>query len=181
MAKSAPDGSTLVLTDLGSVTISPAVMKLVFDVVKDFSGVTVLAYSPHLLAVAPDRPYKTVAELIAYAKANPGKVTYASTGLGSTNQLGAEFLAAEAGGLKLTHVPYRGGAPAIELKHAGGGRYRVLVNGEPLKHAEGDQAGEPALFESKAAAEQAARTLLRKAPMLSAPASRLTRRAKRPK
>ena len=56
VAKSAPDGYTLVLTDLGSLTISPSVMKLPFDVVKDFNGVTVLAYSPHLLAVAPDRP-----------------------------------------------------------------------------------------------------------------------------
>jgi len=56
---------------------------------------------------------------VAYAKANPGKVTYASTGLGSTNQLAAEFLAAESGGLKLIHVPYRGGAPAIADVAAG--------------------------------------------------------------
>ena len=56
---------------------------------------------------------------MAYAKANPGKVTYASTGLGSTNQLAAEFLAAESGGLKLIHVPYRGGAPAIADVAAG--------------------------------------------------------------
>jgi hypothetical protein len=72
------------LTDLGSVTISPAVMKLPFDVVKDFNGVTVLAYSPHMLAVAPDRPYKTVAEMIAYAKANPGKLNYLNPGNGSS-------------------------------------------------------------------------------------------------
>jgi tripartite-type tricarboxylate transporter receptor subunit TctC len=74
---------------------------------------------PMALIVRMDAPFKTVPELIAYAKANPGKVTYASTGLGSTNQLGAELFAAEAGGLKLTHVPYRGGAPAIADVAAG--------------------------------------------------------------
>jgi Uncharacterized protein conserved in bacteria len=68
---------------------------------------------------APTAPYKTVAELVAYAKANPGKVSYGSTGNGSTNQLGAELFAAEAGGLKLLHVPYRGGAPAIADVAAG--------------------------------------------------------------
>jgi tripartite-type tricarboxylate transporter receptor subunit TctC len=66
------------------------------------------------LIVRPNAPYKTVPELIAYAKANPGKVSYGSTGAGSTNQLGAELFAKEAGGLKLLHVPYRGGAPAIQ-------------------------------------------------------------------
>jgi tripartite-type tricarboxylate transporter receptor subunit TctC len=71
------------------------------------------------LIARPTAPFKTVAELIAYAKANPGKVTYGSTGNGSTNQLGAELFAAEAGGLKLLHVPYRGGAPAIADVAAG--------------------------------------------------------------
>jgi tripartite-type tricarboxylate transporter receptor subunit TctC len=71
------------------------------------------------LIVRPTAPYKTIAELIAYAKANPGKVSYGSTGNGSTNQIGAEYFAAEAGGLKFLHVPYRGGAPAIADVAAG--------------------------------------------------------------
>ena len=74
---------------------------------------------PMALIVRMEAPFKTIPELVAYAKANPGKVTYASTGLGSTNQLAAEFLAAESGGLKLIHVPYRGGAPAIADVAAG--------------------------------------------------------------
>ena len=87
VARSAPDGYTLVLTDLGNLTISPSVMKLPFDVAKDFNAVTVLAYTPHLLAAAPDRPYKTAAELIAFAKANPDKLNYATAGLGSAPHL----------------------------------------------------------------------------------------------
>ena len=126
VAKSAPDGSTLVLTDLGSVTISPAVMKLPFDVVKDFNGVTVLAYSPHMLAVAPDRPYKTVAEMIAYAKANPDKLNYATAGLGSAPHLAGALFAQELG-LKWTFIPMKGGAEAIQ--QVSGGHADALFNG----------------------------------------------------
>ena len=80
------------------------------DLDKELVPICNLVGVPMALIVRTDAPFKTIPELVAYAKANPGKVTYASTGLGSTNQLGAEFLAAEAGGLKLIHVPYRGGA-----------------------------------------------------------------------
>ena len=106
------------LTDLGSVTISPSVMKLPFDVVKDFNGVTVLAYSPHMLAVAPDRPYKTVAELIAYAKANPGKLNYATAGLGSAPHLAGALFAHELG-LSWAFIPMKGGAEAIQQVSGG--------------------------------------------------------------
>jgi tripartite-type tricarboxylate transporter receptor subunit TctC len=115
-----------VLTDLGSVTISPAVMKLPFDVVKDFNGVTVLAYSPHMLAVAPDRPYKTVAEMIAYAKANPDKLNYATAGLGSAPHLAGALFAQELG-LKWTFIPMKGGAEAIQ--QVSGGHADALFNG----------------------------------------------------
>jgi tripartite-type tricarboxylate transporter receptor subunit TctC len=126
IAKSPPDGYTLVLTDLGNLTISPSVMKLPFDVAKDFNAVTVLAYSPHLLAVTPDRPYKTVPELIAYAKANPDKLNYATAGLGSAPHLaGARF--AHALGLKFTFIPMKGGAEAIQ--QVVGGHADALFNG----------------------------------------------------
>ncbi len=126
VAKSSPDGYTLVLTDLGNLTISPSVMKLPFDVAKDFNAVTVLAYSPHLLAVNPDRPYKTVAELIAYAKANPDKLNYATAGIGSAPHLaGARF--AHALGLKIAFIPMKGGAEAIQ--QVAGGHADALFNG----------------------------------------------------
>lgn len=126
VAKSPPDGYTLVLTDLGNLTISPSVMKLPFDVAKDFNAVTVLAYSPHLLAVNPDRPYKTVAELIAYAKANPDKLNYATAGLGSAPHLaGARF--AHALGLKIAFIPMKGGAEAVQ--QVAGGHADALFNG----------------------------------------------------
>lgn len=126
IAKSTPDGHTVVLTDLGNLTISPSVMKLPFDVAKDFNAVTVLAYSPHLLAVAPDRPYKTVAELIAYAKANPDKLNYATAGLGSAPHL-AGALFAHSLGLKITFIPMKGGAEAIQ--QVAGGHADALFNG----------------------------------------------------
>ena len=126
VAKSPPDGYTLVLTDLGNLTISPSVMKLPFDVAKDFNAVTVLAYSPHLLAVNPDRPYKTVAELIAYAKANPDKLNYATAGLGSAPHL-AGALFAHSLGLKITFIPMKGGAEAIQ--QVAGGHADALFNG----------------------------------------------------
>lgn len=126
VAKSAPDGYTLVLTDLGNLTISPSVMKLPFDVAKDFNAVTVLAYTPHLLAVTPDRPYKTVPELIAYAKANPDKLNYATAGLGSAPHL-AGALFAHSLGLKITFIPMKGGAEAIQ--QVVGGHADALFNG----------------------------------------------------
>jgi tripartite-type tricarboxylate transporter receptor subunit TctC len=126
IAKSAPDGYTLVLTDLGNLTISPSVMKLPFDVTRDFNAVTVLAYTPHLLASAPDRPYTTAAELIAYAKANPDKLNYATAGLGSAPHL-AGALFAHSLGLKLTFIPMKGGAEAIQ--QVAGGHADALFNG----------------------------------------------------
>ncbi len=83
------------------------------DIDKELVPLANLVGVPMALIVRPNAPYGTVEELVAYAKANPGRVTYGSTGAGSTNQLGAELFAAEAGGLKLLHVPYRGGVPAI--------------------------------------------------------------------
>lgn len=126
VAKSTPDGYTVVLTDLGNLTISPAVMKLPFDVAKDFNAVTVLAYSPHLLAANPERPYKTVPELIAYAKANPDKLNYATAGLGSAPHL-AGALFAHSLGLKITFIPMKGGAEAIQ--QVVGGHADALFNG----------------------------------------------------
>ena len=105
----------------GPLAVGPVVpgSQIPLDLDKELVPLCNLVGVPMALIVRTDAPYKTIPELVAYAKANPGKVSYGSTGLGSTNQLGAEFFAAEAGGLKLMHVPYRGGAPAIADVAAG--------------------------------------------------------------
>ena len=115
VANAAPDGYTVGIGIMGSLAVAPVVpgSQIPLDLDKELLPICNLVGVPMALIVRPNAPFKTVAELIAYAKDNPGKVTYGSTGNGSTNQLGAELFAAEAGGLKLLHVPYRGGAPAI--------------------------------------------------------------------
>ena len=106
---------------MGSLAVGPVVpgSQIPLDLDKELVPICNLVGVPMALIVRPNAPFKTIPELVAYAKANPGKVSYGSTGAGSTNQLGAELFAAEAGGLKLLHVPYRGGAPAIADVAAG--------------------------------------------------------------
>ena len=121
VAQSPPDGYTVGIGIMGQLAVGPVVpgSQIPLDLDKELVPICNLVGVPMALIVRMDAPFKTIPELVAYAKANPGKVSYASTGLGSTNQLGAEFLAAEAGGLKMIHVPYRGGAPAIADVAAG--------------------------------------------------------------
>jgi tripartite-type tricarboxylate transporter receptor subunit TctC len=121
VAQAAPDGYTVGIGIMGSLAVAPVVpgSQIGFDLDKDLLPLCNLAGVPMVLVIRKDAPFKTVPELIAYAKANPGKVSYASTGNGSTNQLGAEFFAAEAGKLEFLHVPYRGGAPAAADLAAG--------------------------------------------------------------
>lgn len=121
VANAPPDGYTLGIGIMGSLAVGPVVpgTQIPLDLDKELLPICNLVGVPMALIVRPNAPYRTVPELIAYAKANPGKVSYGSTGAGSTNQLGAELFAKEAGGLKLLHVPYRGGAPAIQDVVAG--------------------------------------------------------------
>lgn len=126
VAKAAPDGHTVVLTDVGSLAITPSVMKVPFDIAKDLSFVSVLIYSPHILAMAPTHKVGSVAELIAEAKANPGKLNVATAGLGSAPHLaGARF--AHALGITWTTIPMKGGAEAIQ--QVSGGHADLLFNG----------------------------------------------------
>ena len=85
--------------------------KLPFDPVKDFAGVITAVSGSYVLAVSAQAPFKSVAELVAYAKANPGKLTYGSAGIGSTLHLAAEFFR-RAAGIDILHVPYKGAAQA---------------------------------------------------------------------
>jgi len=116
-----PDGYTVGIGIMGSLVVGPVVpgTQIPLDLDKELKPICNLVGVPMALIARPTAPFKTAAELVAYAKANPGKVSYGSTGAGSTNQLGAELFAAEAGGLKMLHVPYRGGAPAIADVAAG--------------------------------------------------------------
>jgi len=111
-AKSAPDGYTLLVGHVGPLAISPAMQKLQYDSVKDFEPIGQLVSGPTLLVVRPDLPIRTTKELIDYAKANPGKLSYGSVGMGSTTHLAGEMLHMMTG-IDILHVPYKGGPPVI--------------------------------------------------------------------
>lgn len=115
LATSAPDGTTLI-TLTSAHSVSPAIYKsLAFDPVDSFQFISVIGFQALLVAVRADSPIKTIADLIAAAKANPGRLTYSSTGVGSTQHLAGELLSAMAG-IQMTHVPYRGGGgPMTDL------------------------------------------------------------------
>lgn len=113
VAKAAPDGYTILMSHLGPTAISPGLKKdLPYDPLKDFEPVTQIIAGPTLLVVRNGLPVKSVKELIAYAKANPGKLSYASVGVASTTHLAGEMLNVAAG-INTLHVPYKGSTPAI--------------------------------------------------------------------
>ena len=127
VAKSAPDGYTLLLTDLGGLVISASVYPaLPFNPSKHFTPVVMVSYSPHVLAVHPSVPAKSVQELVSLAKAQPGKLNFAISGIGGAPQLaGIEF--AQRMGLQWTYIPYKGGSDAVAAVVAG--QADVLFNG----------------------------------------------------
>jgi tripartite-type tricarboxylate transporter receptor subunit TctC len=127
VAKAAPDGYTLLLCDVGALAISPSVYtSLPFDPNKDFAPVTMVAYSPHILAVNPELPVKSVRELIDLAKAKPGKLNYAASSVASAPHLAGIDFATRAG-ITWAYIPYKGGAQAIT--DVIGGQADVLFNG----------------------------------------------------
>ena len=112
-AKAAPDGYTLVLGGSGSLAISPTLYKeLPYDARKDFTPIALVVRVPFILVVNPSLPIDSVADLISYAKAHPGALTYGSGGAGSPHQLFAEMFKTMTG-IEMTHVPYKGSAPAL--------------------------------------------------------------------
>ncbi len=119
VAKSAPDGDTLLLGTSSIMAASPNLTaNLTYDPVNDFVPISLVATVENILVVHPSVPAKTVKELVAYAKANPKKLSYASSGIGSTYHLGAELFGSQTG-IEWTHVPYKGAAPAIQDVLAG--------------------------------------------------------------
>jgi len=114
VAKSAPDGYTLLLSGVGTNAINHSLYKsdVKYDSLKDFANVTLLATGPNVLVVNPQFEVKTVGDLIKLAKAQPGKLSYASNGNGTSGHLAMEMLK-QAAGLDMQHVPYKGGGPAM--------------------------------------------------------------------
>jgi len=112
VAKSPPDGYTLLVTSI-SHTINPSVRKnLPFDAVRDFAPVTLITDAPNFLVVHPSLPVKSVKELIALARGRPGQITYASSGAGTSTHLSGELFKSLAR-IDIVHVPYKGGGPAV--------------------------------------------------------------------
>ncbi|HYF18003.1 MAG TPA: tripartite tricarboxylate transporter substrate binding protein [Ramlibacter sp.] len=120
VARSAPDGYTLGFATMSMLAVAPQMpgMKVPIDVQKELTPIGTIANIFSLLVSAPDAPFKTVPELVAYAKANPGKVTYASAGTGSIGHLAGELFLRQAG-VNMVHVPYKGGSQAMVDLQAG--------------------------------------------------------------
>ena len=113
VARSAPDGYTLVMGTIGTHAINPSLYaSMPYDALKDFAPITRAAMVPNVLVVNPSSPFNTVKELIDYGKANPGKLTFGSSGHGSTLQLSGELFKMLAH-VDMVHVPYKGSAPAV--------------------------------------------------------------------
>ena len=111
--RSAPDSYTLLVSSLGAFVVAPHLLKSVpYDALKDFDYITVPVQAPNVLVAAPNQKARTVQEVIAQLKANPGKVSFASSGNGSSDHLSAEVFWQQRGTEGL-HIPYKGGAPAI--------------------------------------------------------------------
>ena len=125
-AHSAPDGYTLFMTSPGALTIARHIIKnLPYDPLKDFAPISLMATGPFLLIVHPSVPAKSVKELIALAKAEPGKMNYASSGSGTPNHMAMELFKSMAG-VDFTHVPYKGAPQA--LTDLLGGRVSLTMN-----------------------------------------------------
>ena len=111
-SKAAPDGYTLTLGTTSTMAVAPsAYSKLGYDPIKNFAPISLVAVTPYLLVVNPDVRANTLAELVALAKSQPGKLNYSSAGNGSTTQLAMEMLN-DAAGINTTHIPYKGNAEA---------------------------------------------------------------------
>ena len=129
VAKSGKDGYTLVIGALGPVAVNPSLYaRKPFDPVKDFAPITTLATGPMIVVVHPNVPARNIRELVAVAKARPGKLNYGSPGIGTTNHMAGELLNLAAG-IKLVHVPYKGNAEA--LTDLMGGQLDIVFTGLP--------------------------------------------------
>ena len=129
VAKAAPDGYTLLMGGASNAINMSLYQKLPYDTLRDFAPVSLCVKGANVLAVHPSLPVKNVKELIALAKTRPGKLNYASSGLGSSNQMAGELFKLMAG-VNIVHVPYKGNSPA--LTDTIGGQVEMIFSGVPL-------------------------------------------------
>ena len=155
VAKSAPDGYTLMMGSNSTVSVAPSLYpKISYHPVRDFAPVSLVATTPFVLVVHPSLPAKSVAELIALAKASPGKISMASGGTGSSNHLVGELFQAITG-TRFIHVPYKGGGPAgVDLV---AGQVNLLFD---QRHAYGGVALSLSIVVATAVAERPSPTMI---------------------
>jgi len=134
VAKSDPDGHTILAGYTGPITVNVTLFsKLPYDPQKDLAPITLAVTTPQFLTVHPGVPFNSVKELVAYAKANPGKLSYGSVGTGSASHLTMEMFKSAAG-INLVHVPYKGSAPNVADLLAGNVQLSFLVPGNVLPY-----------------------------------------------
>lgn len=152
VARAKPDGYTLLIGSMSTHAMNPALMaNMPFRGVEDFTPLGLLAYVTNTMVVHPSVPAKNVKELIAYAKANPGKLAFASAGPGSTNHLSA-VLFEKMAGVEMLHVPYKGGAPAVVDTVAGQTQLLFSAGTQTLAHVKADKLRLLAVTEAKRSA-----------------------------
>jgi tripartite-type tricarboxylate transporter receptor subunit TctC len=118
VVRSAPDGYTLYLANVGAIAVNPHLLPLQYDPLKDLAPITMAVIFPNLVVVQPSVPANSLVEFIKLAKANPGKYTYGSSGIGGAGHLAGELLKMMAH-IDLTHVPFKGGGPAMQAMLGG--------------------------------------------------------------
>ncbi|TDF66721.1 tripartite tricarboxylate transporter substrate binding protein [Cupriavidus sp. L7L] len=149
VARARPDGYTLLVGSMSTHAMNPALMaNMPFRGVDDFTPLGLLAYVTNTMVVHPSVPAQNVKELVAYAKANPGKLAYASAGPGSTNHLSA-VLFEKMAGIRMLHVPYKGGAPAVVDTVAGQTQLLFSAGTQTLPHVKAGKLRLLAVTESK--------------------------------
>ena len=126
--KAAPDGYTVLLCTIGTHGITPARIKLPYDPIRDFDFISMVGSTPNVLMAHPSQSFRNVGELVAFAKANPGKLSYGSSGVGASPHLSIELLASMTG-IKIVHVPYKGAA--LALSDVIGGQIPLSVGNLP--------------------------------------------------
>jgi tripartite-type tricarboxylate transporter receptor subunit TctC len=139
-AKAAPDGYTLTMATVGDVAINPAMFKeMPYDVGRDLAPIALVSDAPMVLAAHANAPYKSIAEVVAAAKAQPGRLSVATPGNGSVNQIVLEWMALNTG-TKFQHIPYKGGAPAAAALAAGDIPLGVLASSSVAPHVKSGRA-----------------------------------------
>jgi tripartite-type tricarboxylate transporter receptor subunit TctC len=135
-ARTAPDGYTLSIGQWGSHVVNGAIYSLPYDLLKDFEPVSLLVHSPMMLTVRTTMPAKNLEEFVAWLKANPGKASAGNSGVGGASHIAAVFFQ-NASGTRFGHIPYRGGAPAIQDLVAGHIDLMTATAGDALTHVRG--------------------------------------------